>query len=304
MQPLNYHHLRYFLEVCHAGGVTKAANRLHVAASAVSVQLRHLEDSLGHALFDREQKSLRLTEAGNLTLEYAEKIFRTGDELRRVLGGTGPGRTKILRVGVVSSLSRNFVIRFLQLPLILESTRVVLESAPQREMLAALKAHRLDLMLANSPAPRGGDVTLHSDLLDEQTVSLVGHPDRSRSRAKKKKFRFPDDLAGKPLVLPGEDSGFRASFERMLDRHGIIPDVVAEADDMALLRLLAREIDALALVPPVVVRDELENGKLVEVCRLPEITERFYAITPTRKFSHALLPLLLKNPGKRERRKS
>jgi LysR family transcriptional activator of nhaA len=298
MQPLNYHHLRYFYEVCRSGGVTKAANRLNVAASAVSTQLRQLEESLDHPLFDREHKSLRLTEAGTLTLEYAEKIFRTGDELRRVLGRAAPGRSQFLQVGAVSTLSRNFIIRFLQLPALSAETCVILQSGPERELLAALKTHRLDLVLANAPAPRGGDVALHSDLIDEQTVSLVGKADWVR-KGRRKAFRFPEDIATCPLVLPGQDSGFRASFERLLDRHGIVPNVAAEADDMALLRLLAREMDVLALVPPVVVRDELENGILCEVCRLPEITERFYAITPTRQFSHPLLPQLLQAaPGK------
>lgn len=293
MTGLNYHHLRYFYEVCKAGGVTKAASRLHVAASAVSVQLRLLEEALGHPLFDRTQKSLRLTEAGSLAFEYAEKIFHSGEELRRILGRSGPGRTQLLRVGAVSTVSRNFVIRYLQLPRLVAETRVILESGPERELIAALKSHRLDLVLGNAPAPRGEDIALHSDLIDEQVVSLVAHPSFGKSKEKKKRFRFPQDVAGRPLVLPGADSGFRASFERMLDRHGIVPNVIAEADDMALLRLLAREIDALALVPPVVVRDELKTGILVEVCRVPEITERFFAITPTRQFSHPLLAVLL-----------
>ena len=292
MPTLNYHHLRYFLEVYRSGGVTKAATRLHVAPSAVSVQLRQLEDALGHPLFDRQNKALRLTEAGQLTLEYAEKIFRSGDELCRVLGRSDPHRTHPLRVGAVSTLSRNFILQFLRLPTLGSETQVVLQSGAERELLTAMRAHQLDVVLANASAPRGGDMPLHSDLIDEQSVSLVGHKRSGHRRA----FRFPEDLNGRPLVLPGEDSGFRTAFERLLDRHGLVPKVIAEADDMALLRLLAREIDALALVPPVVVRDELNAGLLVEVYRFADITERFYAITPPRKFCHPLLPKLLQHP--------
>ena len=54
---LNYHHLRYFRAIAHEGGLTKAAARLHVAQSALSIQLRHLEDNLGHPLFVRKNRN-------------------------------------------------------------------------------------------------------------------------------------------------------------------------------------------------------------------------------------------------------
>ena len=65
--------------------------------------------------------------------------------------------------------------------------------------------------------------------------------------------------------------------------------IVAEVDDMAMLRLVARESDALTLVPPVVVRDELRAGTLVERCKVPAIQERFYAITVGRRFPNRLV---------------
>jgi LysR family transcriptional activator of nhaA len=290
MDGLNYHHLRHFYEVCRAGGVGRAAERLRVAASAVSVHVRLLEEAAGHPLFDRTSKSLVLTEAGALVFEYAEKIFSTGEELRRVLGGEHPERTRVLRVGVVATLSRNFIVRFLQPGRMGAEERLWIRNGGESELLAALKSHRLDVVLANAPAPRGGETTLHSDLIDEQRVSLIGHPPSAPGR--RRRFRFPEDLKGRSLILPGEDSGFRQAFSRLLDAHGIVPRVVAEADDMALLRLLARELDALALLPPVVVRDELESGVLLEVCRVKELTERFFAITPQRKFLHPLVPEL------------
>jgi len=69
--------------------------------------------------------------------------------------------------------------------------------------------------------------------------------------------------------------------------------MVAEVDDIAMLRLLAREGRALALVPRVVVADELRSGALVEHCRVPGMDEKFYAITATRKCPNALVRDLL-----------
>jgi len=69
--------------------------------------------------------------------------------------------------------------------------------------------------------------------------------------------------------------------------------VLAEVDDMAMLRLLAREGHGLALVPRVVVRDELRTKRLVERCRIPQLRESFYAVLPRRRFPNPLVRELL-----------
>ena len=83
------------------------------------------------------------------------------------------------------------------------------------------------------------------------------------------------------------------TFDAMLERRGIVPRIAAEADDMAMLRLLAREDAGIAVIPPVVVQDELASGRLVEVAQLDEITEVFSAVTIRRKFPNPLLTELL-----------
>jgi LysR family transcriptional activator of nhaA len=79
----------------------------------------------------------------------------------------------------------------------------------------------------------------------------------------------------------------------VLELAGIRPIILAEVDDMAMLRLLAREREGVTVVPPIVVRDELETGVLVEHCRIPDVTERFYAIVQQRRFPNQLLAELL-----------
>lgn len=121
-------------------------------------------------------------------------------------------------------------------------------------------------------------------------MSLVGRPRDDGSV-----FAYPDGLANTPVLLPSLDSALRLAFDREMERAGVRPIVHAEVDDMAMLRLIARERDGLALVPPIVVRDELTSGALVEYHRLPEITERFYAVTVKRRFPSPLLRELLPN---------
>ena len=96
-----------------------------------------------------------------------------------------------------------------------------------------------------------------------------------------------------PVILPSFDSSTRAAIDRLTSAAGTRPRVLAEVDDMAMLRLLAREGEGLALVPPVVVRDELQDGRLREICRVPGLTKPFYAVTLPRKFPHPLVRELI-----------
>ncbi len=288
MSSINLHHLRYFWVIARERSLTRAAARLHVSASAMSIQLKQLEERLGHQLFERRNRQLLLTEAGRLALEYAETIFRAGDELLAVMKGGGNVHRDVLRVGAVATMSRNFQARLLAPMLQQTDVELVLRSGSLRELLAQLDAHALDLLLSNVPVPRDSESNRHSHLLAEIPVSLVGKPGRKRG-----KFRFPEDLAHTPVLLPSVASNMRVAFDLLLDQAGIRPIILAEVDDMAMLRLLARESAGVTLVPPVVVRDELRKRELVEYCPVPAIQERFYAITKGRRFPNPRVRELL-----------
>lgn len=293
MAFLNYHHLRYFRAVATLGSLTRAAEQLRLSQSALSIQLRQLETSLGHPLFLREHKQLKLTETGRLVLDYAESIFRAGEEMMTVLQRHSPGRRQVLAVGAVATLSRNFQIELLKPLLNQPELQLVIRSGSLRELLLQLEAHTIDVVLSNLPVKREADTGWHCHLLAEQPVSLIGRPTKSR-----RAFQFPADLRATPVILPSLESNVRAAFDLILEQAGIRPVIAAEVDDMAMLRLLARESNALTLVPSVVVQDELKTGVLVERHRIDQIKKRFYAITPTRRFPNEWVRLLLEPKAK------
>jgi LysR family transcriptional activator of nhaA len=288
MSALNYRHLRYFWAIAHEGGLTRAAERLNLSQSALSVQLQKLEEQLGHQLFDRAGNRLTLTEAGRIALDYADTVFEAGQELVSTLQGRPQTKRQILRVGAITTLSRNFQLAFLSSVVGRKDVELVVRSGTMRDLLGRLEAHEIDVVLANSAAHRDSGTPLRNHLLNQQPVSLVGRP-----RSDQRRFRFPDDLSSVPILLPGLDSEIRLAFDRVLERAGVHPVILAEVDDMAMLRLLARESDGVTLVPPIVVRDELESGVLVEHCQIPEVMESFYAIVQRRRFPNALLVQLL-----------
>lgn len=286
MGQLNYNHLRYFWAIAHEGGLARAADRMNVSPSALSVQLQKLEQQVGHSLFDRVGKSLRLTEAGRVTLEHADTIFKTGDELLNTLRGRADLDRKVLRVGALPTLSRNFQLEFLR-PLVgRDDVELIIRSGSMRDLLQDLQAQVIDVVLANSAAPQDARSMLRNRLLDEEPVAIVGRP-------RSEPFYFPDDLDGAPILLPSLDSELRIAFDRLTDLAGVRPVIMAEVDDMAMLRLLARERQAFALVPPIVVRDELKSGVLAELHRVEGLAERFYAILQERRFPNPLITTLL-----------
>jgi len=288
MKSLNFNHLRYFWAVAHEGSLTRAAERLNLSQSALSVQIQKLEHQMGHALFERVGKRLVLTEAGQISLDYADTVFQAGDELLSTLEGRPLANRQVLRVGALTTLSRNFQLEFLR-PLVGRAdVELIVRSGTNRDLLAQLDAHAIDVVLSNSAAQRDARTPVRNHLLNEQPVSLVGRPRPGRPL-----FRFPEDLRLEPILLPSLDSDIRVGFDRLLDLAGIRPIILAEVDDMAMLRLLAREREGVTLVPPIVVRDELESGVLVEHCRIPQLTECFYAIIQSRRFPNALLADLL-----------
>jgi len=289
---LNLHHLRLFHAVARDGVLTSAAGRLNLSQSALSTQIRALEAALGHALFERRGRRLILTEAGRVALDHAEAIFRTAEDLTATLQRSGAGR-RVLRVGALATLSRNFQIGFLA-PLIGRAdVEIVLRSASQAELLRGLEALALDVVLTNLAPPRDGLSAYLVHTLDRQPLSLVGRPLGPGDAGTGGRRSLAELLAAEPLVLPTPESAIRAAFDALLDRLGIVPRIAAEADDMAMLRLLVRAHAGLGAIPPIVVRDELEAGTLVEHARLEGIAEAFHAVTLHRRFPNPLLAELI-----------
>ncbi|KQY15640.1 LysR family transcriptional regulator [Rhizobium sp. Root73] len=287
MSELNYHHLRYFRAVAHDGNLTRTAEWLNLSQSALSIQIKQLEERLGHPLFERRGRQLYLTEAGRIALDHADTIFSAGQELVETLKETGRTR-RAIRIGALATLSRNFQMEFLRPILGRSDVDMILRSGSTSELLGALEALNLDIVLLNQ-APMTDSVTpFIAQHVYQQRVSLVGRPSYGKPGAK-----LADLLGEHPVILPTLESGVRSQFEALVARLGITPQIAAEVDDMAMMRLLAREGAGLAVLPPIVVKGELEAGTLVEFDALPGMIENFYAVTIKRRFPNPLVVPLL-----------
>jgi LysR family transcriptional activator of nhaA len=289
MAHLNLHHLRLFRAVASDGTLTGAARTLNLSQSALSTQIRSLEAALGQDLFERRGRGLALTEAGRIALDHAEAIFRTADDLAATMRDTARSR-RALRVGALATLSRNFQMQFLR-PLIgRPDVEVVLRSGSQDELLRGLDGLALDVVLTNLSPARDAASPWIIHRIDEQPVGLIGAPARAGNTPR----TLRELLATEPLIVTTRETALRAGFDSLAAQFGLTPVLAAEVDDMAMIRLLARANAGLAIIPPIVVQDELQSGTLVEAARLDGMSETFLAVTRQRRFPNPLLQEVLR----------
>lgn len=288
LNQLNFHHLFYFWRVARLGHLTRAAEELATSQSAVSVQIRQLEDRLGESLLIRKGRRLILTDTGQLVMAYADNIFGLSQEMLGRLKGRSAGVTR-LRVGSVATLSRNYQENWIRPALADPGVVLTLESGLLEGLLVRLMQHQLDVVLANETVPVDTDRPLHFVFLGSQSISLVGPASKWASRS----LRIPEDLDGVEIALPGPRHALRAQFDALCSTAGVRPRVRAEVDDMAMLRLIARDSGWLTVLPEVVVQDELRSGLLVTVGQSADLQERFYAITTPQRHRIDVLEQLL-----------
>ncbi|WP_299143378.1 LysR family transcriptional regulator [uncultured Tateyamaria sp.] len=281
MSTLNYHHLRYFREVAREGHLGHAAARLNVSQSALSTQIKQLEQRLDQALFDRVGRTLVLTEAGRIALDHADRIFDAGDDLLATLSQNSTTRPP-LRVGALSTLSRNFQLQFLRPLLGRADGNIVLKSGNTATLLAALETLALDVVLTTEVPPSGTSTVFAVQKLSEQVVGMHARPDLLRHGS------IRAVLENAPLIVPTE-SVIRTGFENLAARLGVQPRIAADVDDMAMVRLLTREGAGVAIAPAVVLADEIAAGTVVTAPFDLSIVEPFYAVTLPRKYPHPAL---------------
>jgi len=279
---MNLKHLHYFWTVARTGSVAAAAERLHLTPQTVSAQIKLLEDALGSALFQPAGRGLKLTEAGQLALGYADEIFALSDALQATLGRTHGAPSLPFRVGISDAVPKNIAYRLLspvtEMP---EPVRLICHEGKLDRLLAELALHRLDMVVADRPLPSGVRVRGFNHKLGESDVAFFAAPKLARGCGE-----FPACLDGKPLLLPGEDSTARGRLEQWLEAQRLVPSIVGEFDDAALMKAFGQA--GRGFFPaPAVLADEVEQQYGVrEVGRTSAVREAFYAITGERRITH------------------
>jgi LysR family transcriptional activator of nhaA len=285
---VNYHHLYCFYVVVTEGGLTKASKVLSIGQSALSIQMKQFEESLGFSLFDRAHRVIRPNEQGLVVFSYAREIFRLGGEMLQTLHDRPTAKRLHLQVGVLDTIPKHLSIELVEQALELRPCAVsVMEGEPTR-LLQELADHRLDLVLTNR-FPTSEPGKLNVKRIARVPLWLVGSP----------KFRhlskgFPRSIQGQKVVLPTIDSHVRHEFEHYCKRQGIEVDVVVEAQDVMVQKLLALRGVGLTVVPEFAVHEYLEKRELNLIGKLQGSFEELFLVAASRKIENPAAAAVMK----------
>lgn len=280
MAWLNYHHLLYFWTVAREGGVTRAAERLHLSPSAVSGQIKLLEKNFGAPLLARDGRRVVPTETGRIVLGYADEIFGLGRELQDVVRTGRTSERARLRVGIADVVPKLVAYALLAPALELDPpVSLVCSEAPPARLVAALAAHELDLVISDAPLPENARIKTYSHLLGECDLTFLA----AKALASTLRGRFPRSLDGAPVLAPAAHSALRLALDAWWEELGVAPRIVGEFEDSALLDVFGAEGRGAFAVPSAIEAHVRARHHVYVVGRVPDIKARFYAISPERK---------------------
>lgn len=284
----NYRHLYYFWVVAKEGGVSRAADRLGMAVQTISTQVRELEHSLGCALLKPSGRGLVLTDAGRAAMQQAELIFQLGEDLPGVVNEAGNSIGVRLSVGISDGIPKLVVHRLLAPVLEEVGLRLLCHDGELDDLLGELALHRLDMVIADRPAPANPSMKLYSHAVASSPVAWYAAPEL-HARALDD---FPRSLARVPVLLPTGHNVLRARLDHWFDQHGIRPRINGEFEDSALLKTFGAS--GMGVFPAVTMVDQ-DMSRSYHVKRLGDcetVDEQFFVITSEKKVQHRLVQRL------------
>ncbi len=282
MDWLNYHHLFYFWNVAKEGTVSGAAKQLRLARTTVTAQVRELEKAVDQKLFEKKGRYLQLTAFGKQVFEYAEEIFAIGRELTDFVS-TGKSVHKKFVVGMPDVVPKLVAFELLK-PAIHhpDELRIVCYEGKLEQLLSDLALHKMDLIISDAPAPATLDFRVYNHELGECGLSFLAVPDI----AKKYRRGFPQSLHGAPLLLPTDHTAVRRSLNHWLDDHSIHPEIVAEFEDSALLKVFGQSGLGIVPIPMAIEKEVKKQYGMHVVGGLEEVVDRFFAISVEKRVHH------------------
>lgn len=283
MRHLNYNHLLYFWTVAREGSIARASDHLNLTPQTISGQLKLLEDSVGEPLFHRVGRGLALSDTGLLVNDYANEIFSLGAELAQHVREKRPNSPKSVMMGIVDSIPKSIAYRILE-PLLTmnDPVRPVCQEGSLDKLLGELALHKIDMVLSDRILPTDLGIKAFNHSLGKSEVGLFIRKKQSR----KFKSKFPYSLNNAPFLLPVVNTALRRNLSDWFTHHSISPHIVAEFDDVALLKVFGAAGKGV-FPAPAAIRSEIESMYNAHLIGIAEgVTESFYAITPERKLKN------------------
>lgn len=258
---MEFRQIRYALAVAKERSFTKAAKRVHISQSAVSDQVRLLEQDIGFPLFARTPHGIEVTDRGRTFLYEAERVvgdlLSLTDTAKRLKGAT----TDTLTIGMGSGMAQIFMPRiFPRLNEILPGVRLELLTAPTKNIFNELHEERIDVGLTVETDPDRLPAGLVLSHLTTAELVLIVSPKHALARS-----RGAVDvgrLVAEPVIMNDLSLGYGQIVLAMFDDLGIRPNILAIADDIETIKVIVQSGKGIAFVPRACVGNETELGVL------------------------------------------
>ena len=253
---------RIFYTVANTGNISKAAKELYISQPAISKSIQKLEESVGCKLFSRSSRGVVLTDEGKLLYEHVSEAFETltqGEEKLKRSIELGVGH---LKIGVSSTLCKYLLLPYLK-EFIRQNPHISISISCQstNDTLKLLEDNKIDIGLIGKPENLKN---IHFDFLEEIEDIFVAAKDYLRN-LKARGIQKDHILQSSTLMLLDKNNMTRQYIDDYLQENQIIIKDSIDISDMDLLIDFARIGVGVACVIKNFVREDLENGTLVEI---------------------------------------
>ena len=253
---------RIFYTVANTGNISKAAKELYSSQPAISKSIQKLEESVGCKLFSRSSRGVVLTDEGKLLYEHVSEAFETltmGEEKLKRSIELGVGH---LKIGVSSTLCKYLLLPYLK-EFIRQNPHISISISCQstNDTLKLLEDNKIDIGLIGKPENLKN---IHFDFLEEIEDIFVAAKDYLRN-LKARGIQKDHILQSSTLMLLDKNNMTRQYIDDYLQENQIIIKDSIDISDMDLLIDFARIGVGVACVIKNFVREDLENGTLVEI---------------------------------------
>lgn len=288
---MNLKHLFYFWKVATHGGVVRASEMINITPQTLSTQIKLLEDRLGSPLFVRRGRTLDLTDAGRLALEYAEEIFALDAELEQVVRNRHKVRPTEFSVGVSDAIPKALAFQFLRpAQELTNQSKIICKEWRLDRLLGELAINRLDLVISDSLAPPNLNMRIHHHRLAESGFCFMA----SAALVKRASGPFPANLNKIPLLVPSSDSMAGRSVVEWLNKRRINANIAGIFDDTALMAEFGREGVGAFPIPNLLRREYETRGGVKPLGQLDDIAIEYFALSTKRKITHPCVQAIVK----------
>ena len=260
MLPSNFNHLYYFYRVAVHKSVSRASKELLIAQSALSTQLKQLEESFETTLFNRTKGGMDLTEDGRLVFEYASRMFGSYDDMKRAMALAEKEVKGPLNIASVNSIGIYWLPAYLtEFHESYPDVRVNLELHSSNRVMELLQENQVDLSLIswNRQYPQ-----LESTVIMQNEMVLVASPKHELARKRKAGFQ---DLVDQKVIAYEAGTPTRIMMDAHFKNLGSALQYVIEVSHISAMKMLAMAGMGVAFLPRFAVKLELDQKVLKEI---------------------------------------